>query len=71
MIAAFKSVKHEVIEVHLKNKPNWFLKDINPFGLVPVIEHNDHIIRESAVTFGKTRILYDNISGCGLSIRLY
>ena len=52
MVAAFKGVKHEVIEVHLKKKPRWFLEEINPFGLVPVIEHNKHIIRESAITFG-------------------
>lgn len=44
----------------LKEKPEWFLKEINPFGLVPVIEHNGHIIRESSISFGK----YNSLSVC-------
>ncbi|XP_003382979.1 PREDICTED: glutathione S-transferase omega-1-like [Amphimedon queenslandica] len=51
LIAAFKGVKHEIINVHLKEKPQWYLDDINPYGLVPTIEHNGHLIRESLVTF--------------------
>ena len=52
MIAAATGVNFEVINIHLKKKPEWYLSEINPYGLVPVIEHNGHIIRESAVTFG-------------------
>lgn len=51
LIAAATGVNFEVIDIHLKKKPEWFLSEINPYGLVPVIEHNGHIIRESAVTF--------------------
>ena len=39
--------------MHLKRKPKWYLEEINPYGLVPTIEHDNHIIRESAVTFGE------------------
>ena len=37
----------------MKEKPQWYLNEINPYGLVPTIEHNGHIIRESLVVFGK------------------
>ena len=42
-----------MIEIHLKKKPKWYLEEINPNGMVPVIDHDNHIIRESAVTFGE------------------
>ena len=44
-----------MIEIHLKKKPKWYLEDINPYGMVPTIEHDNHIIRESAVTFGEKK----------------
>lgn len=41
-------VPHEVVNIHLKSKPDWFLAR-NPFGMVPVLEQNDKIVYESAV----------------------
>jgi glutathione S-transferase len=51
LAAAYTGVKHEVVFVHLKDKPQWFVDEINPFGKTPVIEHDGHLIRESLVTF--------------------
>lgn len=52
LIVAAKKIPNEEINIHLKQKPEWFLSKINPFGLVPVIEHEGHLIRESAIAFG-------------------
>lgn len=43
-----KGVPFEVTEVDLKNKPDWFL-EISPYGKVPVVKHDDHLIYESAI----------------------
>lgn len=41
---------HEVININLKNKPDWFFEK-NPFGLVPVLETSKgQLIYESPVT---------------------
>uniref|UniRef100_A0A8C2RDD0 Glutathione S-transferase omega n=1 Tax=Capra hircus TaxID=9925 RepID=A0A8C2RDD0_CAPHI len=41
---------HEVININLKNKPEWFFKK-NPLGLVPVLETSlGQLIYESAIT---------------------
>lgn len=39
---------HEVVNVNLKQKPEWFLEK-NPLGLVPVLEQGDNIIYESPI----------------------
>lgn len=39
---------HDVVNVNLKQKPEWFLEK-NPLGLVPVLEQGDKIIYESAI----------------------
>ncbi|XP_057591561.1 glutathione S-transferase omega-1-like isoform X1 [Hippopotamus amphibius kiboko] len=45
-----KGIRHEVININLKNKPEWFFKK-NPFGLVPVLENSQgQVIYESAIT---------------------
>lgn len=42
--------RHEVININLKNKPEWFFKK-NPLGLVPVLETSlGQLIYESAIT---------------------
>ena len=42
--------RHEVININLKNKPEWFFEK-NPFGLVPVLENSQgQLIYESAIT---------------------
>lgn len=43
-----KNVPFEVTEIDLKNKPDWFLQ-LSPYGKVPVLQHDDEIIYESAV----------------------
>ena len=53
LIACAKGVPTEIINIHLKVKPDWFVKKINPHGKVPVIEHEGHIIRESLINFGE------------------
>ena len=40
--------RHEVVNVNLKFKPDWFFAR-HPFGLVPILEHNDDVVCESAV----------------------
>ncbi|XP_021569625.1 glutathione S-transferase omega-1 isoform X3 [Carlito syrichta] len=45
-----KGIRHEVININLKNKPDWFFKK-NPLGLVPVLENSQgQLIYESAIT---------------------
>lgn len=42
--------RHEIININLKNKPEWFFKK-NPFGLVPVLENSKgQLVYESAIT---------------------
>jgi glutathione S-transferase len=48
MVLDFLKIPHEVVNINLKNKPEWFL-DKNPFGTVPVLEQNDKVVYESAV----------------------
>lgn len=46
----FHSFSHEVININLKNKPDWFFEK-NPFGLVPVLETSKgQLIYESPIT---------------------
>lgn len=45
-----KGIKHDIINIHLKNKPDWFLEK-NPLGLVPVLEtQSGQVIYESPIT---------------------
>jgi len=48
LVLDFLNIPHEVVNVNLKSKPDWFLAR-NPFGLVPVLEQNDKVVYESAV----------------------
>lgn len=44
------SFRHEVININLKNKPEWFFEK-NPLGLVPVLENSQgHLVTESVIT---------------------
>ena len=53
LIVAAKNIPTEEINIHLKVKPDWFVQKINPYGKVPVIEHEGKLIRESLIAFGK------------------
>ncbi|KAI7805545.1 glutathione S-transferase omega-1-like [Triplophysa rosa] len=45
-----KGIKHDIININLKNKPDWFLEK-NPLGLVPVLEtQSGQVIHESPIT---------------------
>ncbi|XP_021047514.1 glutathione S-transferase omega-1 [Mus pahari] len=50
MVLKAKGIRHEVININLKNKPEWFFKK-NPSGLVPVLENSQgHLVTESIIT---------------------
>jgi glutathione S-transferase len=48
LVLAHKNIPHELVNVNLQYKPEWFLVK-NPLGLVPVLEQNGQIIYESAI----------------------
>ncbi|XP_036919882.1 glutathione S-transferase omega-1 [Sturnira hondurensis] len=50
LVLEAKGIKYEVININLKNKPEWFFKK-NPSGLVPVLENSQgQLIYESPIT---------------------
>ncbi|CAI5654360.1 unnamed protein product [Oreochromis niloticus] len=50
LVLKAKGIKYETINIHLKEKPDWYLKK-NPFGLVPALETPaGEVIYESAIT---------------------
>ncbi|XP_036776015.2 glutathione S-transferase omega-1 [Manis pentadactyla] len=50
LVLKAKGIRHEVININLKDKPEWFFKK-NPSGLVPVLENSQgHLIYESTIT---------------------
>jgi len=48
MVLDYLKIPHEVVNVNLKSKPDWFLAK-NPSGTVPVLEQNDKIVYESLI----------------------
>ncbi|XP_075204655.1 glutathione S-transferase omega-1-like isoform X2 [Anomaloglossus baeobatrachus] len=49
LVLAAKGIKHEIVNINLKNKPDWFFEK-SPLGLVPSIETSDgKIIYESPI----------------------
>lgn len=50
LVLKAKGIPHEIININLKNKPEWLFKK-NPFGLVPILENSQgQLIYESAIT---------------------
>ncbi|XP_009906442.2 glutathione S-transferase omega-1 [Dryobates pubescens] len=50
LVLRAKGISHEVININLKSKPDWFFEK-NPLGLVPVLETSKgQLICESAIT---------------------
>ncbi|XP_020017389.1 glutathione S-transferase omega-1-like [Castor canadensis] len=50
LVLKAKGIGHEIININLKNKPDWFFKK-NPLGLVPVLENSQgQLIYESVIT---------------------
>ncbi|KAM4033019.1 glutathione S-transferase omega-1-like isoform 2-T2 [Anomaloglossus baeobatrachus] len=49
LVLVAKGIKHEIVNINLKNKPDWFFEK-SPLGLVPSIEMSDgKIIYESPI----------------------
>jgi glutathione S-transferase len=48
MVLQEKDLEFEVVEIDLKNKPDWF-NDVSPYSKVPVLRHDGRTIYESAV----------------------
>ncbi|XP_005403840.1 PREDICTED: glutathione S-transferase omega-1 [Chinchilla lanigera] len=50
LVLLAKGIRHEVININLKSKPEWFFEK-NPLGLVPVLENSrGQLICESVIT---------------------
>ncbi|XP_030425789.1 glutathione S-transferase omega-1-like isoform X2 [Gopherus evgoodei] len=50
LVLKSKGIKHEIININLKNKPDWLFEK-NPFGLVPILETSKgQLIYESPIT---------------------
>ncbi|KAJ0004793.1 hypothetical protein NQD34_011007, partial [Periophthalmus magnuspinnatus] len=50
LVLNVKGIKHEIINIHLKEKPDWFLEK-NPLGLVPILETEaGEVVSESSIT---------------------
>ncbi|NXL86377.1 GSTO1 transferase, partial [Alectura lathami] len=50
LVLRAKGISHEVININLKDKPDWFFEK-NPFGMVPVLETSKgQLICESPIT---------------------
>ncbi|XP_047208411.1 glutathione S-transferase omega-1-like [Girardinichthys multiradiatus] len=50
LVLEAKGIKHDTINIHLKEKPDWFLEK-NPLGLVPTLETPaGEVIYESPIT---------------------
>ncbi|XP_075072291.1 glutathione S-transferase omega-1-like [Mixophyes fleayi] len=49
LVLSAKGIKHEIVNINLKNKPDWFYEK-NPLGVVPSLETSDgKIIYESPI----------------------
>lgn len=50
LVLSAKGIKHDTVNIHLKEKPDWFLEK-NPLGLVPTLEtETGEIVYESPIT---------------------
>ncbi|KAM9364259.1 glutathione S-transferase omega-1-like [Pholidichthys leucotaenia] len=50
LVLKAKGIKYETINIHLREKPDWFFQ-MNPLGLVPTLETSDgEVIYESPIT---------------------
>lgn len=50
LVLAAKGIKHETMNINLKDKPEWFLEK-NPLGLVPTLENpSGEVVYDSPIT---------------------
>ena len=45
----YKTFRYETVNIHLRSKPEWFAKDINPLGKVPTLQIDDKIVYDSQI----------------------
>jgi len=48
LVLAAKNISHEIVNIHLKKKPEWFLEK-SPEGKVPLLEQDSKLLWESLV----------------------
>ena len=48
MVLLEKGLDFELVEIDLRNRPDWF-REISPHGTVPVLRHEGRVIHESAI----------------------
>ncbi|XP_064488594.1 glutathione S-transferase omega-1-like isoform X2 [Ornithodoros turicata] len=63
LVLAAKNIDHEIVNIDLKNKPDWFL-NVHPAGKVPLLQQDDKVINESLIVaeyldeaYGSSRLL--------------
>jgi len=44
--------RHETVNIHTHDKPEWFAQKVNPLGKVPVIQLDDKIVFDSKIVNG-------------------
>ncbi|XP_064113035.1 pyrimidodiazepine synthase-like isoform X2 [Macrobrachium nipponense] len=59
LVLLAKNIKHEVVNVNLRSKPDWLFEK-NPLGKVPVLEKNGETIYESLITCDYLDEVYPN-----------
>ncbi|XP_068220330.1 pyrimidodiazepine synthase-like isoform X2 [Palaemon carinicauda] len=59
LVLLAKNIKHEVINVNLRSKPDWLFEK-NPLGKVPVLEKDGETIYESLITCDYLDEVYPN-----------
>jgi len=59
LVLAHLNIPHEVVNINLAQKPEWFFTK-NPLGLVPVLEKGDKIVYESTVCDEYLEDVYGN-----------
>jgi glutathione S-transferase len=49
LVLSHKNVGFELVEIDLKQKPEWFTREVSGYGKVPAIEHDGNRVWESAI----------------------
>lgn len=49
LVLSHKNIGFEIVEIDLKNKPEWFTREVSGYGKVPAIEHEGNRLWESAI----------------------
>ncbi|XP_061163661.1 glutathione S-transferase omega-1-like [Saccostrea echinata] len=60
LVLVHKNIPHEVVNINLSKKPEWYLEKINPLGKVPALEKDGKIIYESDICCDYLDQVYPN-----------